>query len=69
MALKQTTVYAEAEDLAVIEEAAARTGVPAAQIIREAVHLAALANRSWYEPFFSGVFEPRDPATASADEA
>jgi len=50
MTLKRTTVYADAEDLAVIKEAAAREGVPEAEIIREAIHLAALSKRSWREP-------------------
>lgn len=58
MVLKRTTVYAEAEDLAVIKEAAAREGVPEAEIIREAIHLAALSKRVWAEPLdwptFSG---------------
>jgi hypothetical protein len=53
MALKRTTVYAESEDLAVIKEAAARRGIAEAEIIREAIHLAAMANRIWDEPFFS----------------
>ncbi|KQV04662.1 MULTISPECIES: CopG family transcriptional regulator [unclassified Kitasatospora] len=52
MALKRTTVYAEAEDLAVIKAAAARRGTTEAEIIREAIHLAAMANRAWAEPFF-----------------
>lgn len=56
MSLKRTTVYAESEDLAVIKEAAARRGIAEAEIIREAIHLAALANRTWEEPFFSGTY-------------
>jgi len=62
MALKRTTVYAEAEDLAVIKEAAARRGIAEAEIIREAIHLAAMANRTWDEPFFSATY----PATGDA---
>ncbi|WP_415951851.1 CopG family transcriptional regulator [Streptomyces sp. KLOTTS4A1] len=50
MGFKRTTVYADAEDLAVIKEAAAREGVPEAEIIREAIHLAALAKRHWDAP-------------------
>lgn len=47
MSLQRTNVYADPEDLAIIKEAARRRGVPEAQIIREAIHLAAMANRSW----------------------
>ncbi|MFJ9517340.1 CopG family transcriptional regulator [Kitasatospora sp. NPDC101801] len=56
MALKRTTVYAESEDLAVIKAAAARRGIAEAEIIREAIHLAAMANRVWDEPFFSSTY-------------
>ncbi|MER5866388.1 CopG family transcriptional regulator [Kitasatospora sp. NPDC002040] len=56
MALKRTTVYADSEDLAVIKAAAARRGISEAEIIREAVHLAAMANRVWDEPFFSSTY-------------
>lgn len=68
MVLKRTTVFAEADDLAVIKDAAERKGVPEAEIIREAIHLAALANRTWDEPFFSGTFEPRDTGMLSRDD-
>src|SRR5690606_20118427 len=37
--------------------AARRRGVPAAEIIREGVHLAALACRQWDEPFFEEVLD------------
>jgi Ribbon-helix-helix protein, copG family len=47
MSLKRTNVYADAEDLALIKEIAARRGVSEAQIIREGIHLAALSNRVW----------------------
>jgi hypothetical protein len=50
MALKRTMVYADPDDLAVIKEAARREGVSEAEIIREAIHLAALAKRRWNEP-------------------
>ncbi|MBP0448127.1 ribbon-helix-helix protein, CopG family [Kitasatospora sp. RG8] len=63
MALKRTTVYVEAEDLAVIKEAAAREGIAEAEIIREAIHLAALSRRTWTEPFFSADYEPIGEAT------
>jgi hypothetical protein len=50
MGLKRTTVYADAEDLAIIKEAAGREGIAEAEIIREAIHLAALSKRSWDSP-------------------
>ncbi|GII92103.1 ribbon-helix-helix domain-containing protein [Sinosporangium siamense] len=62
MSLKRTNVYADPEDLAIIKEAAIRRGVPEAEIIREAIHLAALASRVWDEPLdwptFDGSEEP-----------
>ncbi|MCX4689074.1 ribbon-helix-helix domain-containing protein [Kitasatospora purpeofusca] len=63
MTLKRTTVYVEAEDLAVIKEAAAREGIAEAEIIREGIHLAAMARRVWNEPFFSSTYEPVGDAT------
>ena len=53
MALKRTNVYAEDSDLLLIKEAAARLGVPEAEIIREGIHRIALAHRVWDEPFVS----------------
>lgn len=50
MAMKRTNVYADPEDLALIKEAAARRGIPEAEILREAVKLAALGARMWDEP-------------------
>jgi ribbon-helix-helix CopG family protein len=62
MNLKRTNVYADAEDLALIKEIAARRGVPEAEIIREGIHLAAMSNRVWDGPFnwpsFEGTGEP-----------
>ncbi len=62
MSLKRTNVYADAEDLALIKEIAARLGVSEAQIIREGIHLAALSNRVWDSAFdwpaFDGTGEP-----------
>lgn len=52
MALRRTTVWAEESDLALIKEAAARDGVAEAEIIREAIHLAAQRSRRWADPFF-----------------
>ncbi len=51
MALKRTNVYADDSDLLLIKEAAARLGVPEAEIIREGIHRIALAHRVWDEPF------------------
>jgi hypothetical protein len=50
MSMKRTNVYADPEDLALIKQAAERRGVPEAEILREAVKLAALGARLWDEP-------------------
>ena len=50
MSMKRTNVYADAEDLELIKKAAARRGVPEAEILREAVKLAAMGARLWDEP-------------------
>jgi hypothetical protein len=50
MPLKRTNVYADAEDLARIKEAAAQRGIPEAEIIREGIHLAAMSSRVGDEP-------------------
>jgi hypothetical protein len=67
MSLKRTNVYAEAEDLALIKEAAARRGIPEAEIIREGIRLAAMSSRVWDEaldwPTFDG-----DGTPALSDE-
>jgi hypothetical protein len=55
--MKRTNVYADPEDLAIIKEAAARRGVSEAEIIRQGIHLAAMASRVWEEPLFSRTFE------------
>jgi hypothetical protein len=47
MSLKRTNIYADADDLALIKQIAARRGVPEAEIIREGIHLAAMSNRVW----------------------
>lgn len=57
MSRVRTNVYADPEDLALIKEAARRRGVSEAEIIREGIHLAAMANRVWDEPLFSRTFE------------
>ena len=55
-------MYADAEDLMRIKEAAARRGVPEAEIIREGIHLAAMSSRVWDEsldwPTFEGNGNP-----------
>lgn len=43
-------MYADAEDLDLIKEAARRRGVSEAELIREGIHLAAMANRVWDAP-------------------
>jgi Ribbon-helix-helix protein, copG family len=67
MSLKRTNIYADADDLALIKEIAARRGVPEAEIIREGIHLAAMSNRVWESsldwPTFDGTGE-----TATSDE-
>ncbi|SHN36444.1 hypothetical protein SAMN05216499_1473 [Actinacidiphila paucisporea] len=57
MSMKRTNVYADPEDLAIIKEAATRRGISEAEIIRQGIHLAAMANRIWDEPLFSRTFE------------
>ncbi|WP_369214572.1 CopG family transcriptional regulator [Streptomyces flavofungini] len=57
MSMKRTNVYADPEDLAVIKEAAKRRGISEAEIVRQGIHLAAMANRVWDEPLFSRTFE------------
>jgi len=54
--------YADDADLALIKAAAARRGVPEAEIIREGIHLAAISSRVWDEPLdwptFDGTGKP-----------
>ncbi len=65
MALKRTNVYADDSDLALIKDAAARLGVPEAEIIREGIHRIALAHRVWDEPFVTDeeTFDLGEPIT------
>lgn len=65
MSLRRTNVYADAADLMIIKDAAARRGIPEAEIIREGIHLAAMSSRVWDDdpldwPTFEG---PGTPAT------
>lgn len=71
MSMKRTNVYADPEDLAIIKEAAKRRGISEAEIIRQGIHLAAMANRVWDEPLFSRTFEGpgRTPAKAEVRDA
>jgi hypothetical protein len=62
--MKRTTVFADEDDLAIIKAAAARRGIAEAGILRDAIHLAAMANRTWSEPFFSRTISPAREATA-----
>lgn len=65
MSMKRTNVYADPEDLALIKEAASRRGISEAEIIREGIHLAAMANRVWDEAFDWPTFEGSgEPATS-----
>ncbi|MEU9998155.1 ribbon-helix-helix protein, CopG family [Streptomyces sp. NPDC050848] len=45
--------FADPADMAALEEIAARTGRSPAEMIREAIHKAVLANRVWDESFFT----------------
>jgi hypothetical protein len=71
MSMKRTNVYADPEDLAIIREAAKRRGVSEAEIIRQGIHLAAMANRVWDEPLFSRTFEGpgRTPSKSEVRDA
>jgi hypothetical protein len=67
MSMKRTNVYADPEDLALIKDASRRRGIPEAEIIREGIHLAAMANRVWDEPLDWPTFEG-DGQPVSKDE-
>ncbi|WP_228789030.1 CopG family transcriptional regulator [Nocardia puris] len=62
MPMKRTNVYADAEDLALIKQAAKQRGIAEAEIIREGIRLAALSCRVWDDsldrPTFEGSGEP-----------
>ena len=60
MGMKRTTVFADENDLAILKAAAARRGVSEAELLRDAIHLAAMANRTWDEPFFTHIYPPED---------
>lgn len=67
MSMKRTNVYADPEDLAIIKEAAKRRGISEAEIIRQGIHLAAMANRVWDEPLFSRTFPGPGRTLAKAE--
>jgi Zn-dependent peptidase ImmA (M78 family) len=72
MAKKRTMVYADEEDLAIIKEAAKRYGVSEAEIIRNAIHRAAMSSRIWDEPFFSRTskrLQERDESPREAEKS
>ncbi|MEU4292699.1 ribbon-helix-helix domain-containing protein [Kribbella sp. NPDC026596] len=57
MSRKRTSVYVDPEDLALIKDAARRRGIPAAELIREGIHLAAMTNRVWDDALDWPTFE------------
>jgi len=70
--MRRTTVFADETDLAILKAAAARRGVAEAELIRDAIHLAAMANRTWDEPFFSRTHRPaasQPTSRADGDDA
>ncbi|RCV51490.1 ribbon-helix-helix domain-containing protein [Marinitenerispora sediminis] len=67
MSMKRTNVYADPEDLALIKEAARRRGIPEAELIREGIHLAAMANRVWDEPLDWPMFDGSGETASSAE--
>jgi hypothetical protein len=53
----------------VIKAAAARRGVAEAELLRDAIHLAAMAHRTWSEPFFTQTYASAGgPSQPSADD-
>ncbi|MBA2949483.1 ribbon-helix-helix protein, CopG family [Streptomyces himalayensis] len=69
MTMKRTMVYADADDMAVIKQAAARQGISEAEIIREALHLAALRYRRRERPLGLRRFNRGDPTLADRADA
>jgi hypothetical protein len=69
MAMRRTTVFANEGDLAIIKAAAARRGVAEAELLRDAIHLAAMAHQTWDEPFFTHTYasEDRSPRVRADD--
>lgn len=69
MTMKRTMVYADAEDMATIKAAATREGISEAEIIREALHLAALRYRRREKPLGLRRFHSGDPSLADRADA
>lgn len=53
MSMQRTNVYADADDLAMIKEGAARSGTSEAEILRHGIHIAAMSVRKWDTPFMN----------------
>ncbi|WP_435590593.1 ribbon-helix-helix protein, CopG family [Nocardia sp. bgisy118] len=69
MPLKRVVVYVDADDLATIEKAAENTQVSKPDIIRDAIHLAAMRMRRRSEPLRLRRFAGGDPTlTDRVDE-
>lgn len=68
MPLERTIVYADTDDLAVIKDAASRSDASEAEIIREAIHLAAMRLRRRSEPLRLRRFASGDPTLAARAE-
>jgi hypothetical protein len=66
--MKRTTVFADESDLAILKDAARRQGIAEAELIRDAIHLAAMANRTWARPFFTRTYVAQSESP-SPDEA
>ncbi|ASU82790.1 CopG family transcriptional regulator [Nocardiopsis gilva YIM 90087] len=67
MAMKRLTVYVDSADLALIKESARRRGIAEAEIIRQGVHLAAMANRVWDEPLDWPMFDGRGETVSNPE--
>jgi hypothetical protein len=66
MSLTRIAVHVDSEDLAIIKAAAAREGISEAEIIREAIHLAALSRQAWHEPLDWPSFTSNAPTATAA---
>ncbi|MBU3067408.1 CopG family transcriptional regulator [Nocardia sp. NEAU-G5] len=69
MPLERTTVYADADDLALIKDAAAHGDVSEIEIIRNAIHLAAMRVQRRSAPLHLRRFDSGDPAFAERVDA
>lgn len=64
MPLTRVVVYVDADDLTTIEDAAARAQINRTEIIRDAIHLAAMRMRRRTEPLPLRRFASDDPTLA-----